>query len=173
MTSFAAIDFETANNWPESACSVGVVVVREGRIAKRIVKLIRPPSDDFWFTHIHGLAWDDVRDAPSFCDVWSSICGDFEDVEFIAAHNASFDRRVLDACCREHGLPLERRPWECTLEISRTLWSLSPARLSDVCRYLRIPLNHHEAGSDAEACAKIVIAAMNAGWTPRRSAHGA
>ena len=27
MTDFAAIDFETANEWPSSVCSVGVVVV--------------------------------------------------------------------------------------------------------------------------------------------------
>ena len=29
---FAAIDFETANECPSSVCSVGVVIVRDGRI---------------------------------------------------------------------------------------------------------------------------------------------
>jgi DNA polymerase III subunit epsilon len=32
-----------------------------------------------------------------------------------------------------------------------------------VCRYLRIPLRHHDAASDAEACARIVIAAFESG----------
>jgi DNA polymerase-3 subunit epsilon len=31
--------------------------------------------------------------------------------------------------------------------------------LKSVCRRLGIALNHHDAGSDAEACARIVIAA--------------
>jgi DNA polymerase-3 subunit epsilon len=43
--------------------------------------------------------------------------------------------------------------------LARKKWKLYPTKLPDVCRYLDIPLNHHEALSDAMACAKIVIAA--------------
>jgi DNA polymerase-3 subunit epsilon len=32
-------------------------------------------------------------------------------------------------------------------------------KLSSVCEHLDIPLNHHEAGSDAEACARIILQA--------------
>jgi DNA polymerase-3 subunit epsilon len=32
-----------------------------------------------------------------------------------------------------------------------------------VCRHLGIPLNHHDALSDAEACARIAIEAARAG----------
>ena len=32
MDNFAAIDFETANNKRSSVCSVGLVIVREGKI---------------------------------------------------------------------------------------------------------------------------------------------
>jgi DNA polymerase-3 subunit epsilon len=35
--------------------------------------------------------------------------------------------------------------------------------LPDVCRYLGIQLNHHNALSDAEACAQIVISAAQDG----------
>ncbi|MFA5187667.1 MAG: exonuclease, partial [Patescibacteria group bacterium] len=38
-----------------------------------------------------------------------------------------------------------------------------PTKLPDVCRRLKIPLNHHDAASDAEACARIVMAAMQDG----------
>lgn len=41
---FAAIDFETANANPDSACAVRVLVER-----------IRPPTRRFEFTHINGL----------------------------------------------------------------------------------------------------------------------
>ena len=42
MKDFAAIDFETANGKRTSVCSVGVVIVRNGKIVKKIYRLIRP-----------------------------------------------------------------------------------------------------------------------------------
>ena len=42
MKDFAAIDFETANPYRSSVCSVGVVVVREGVVVERFYRLIRP-----------------------------------------------------------------------------------------------------------------------------------
>ena len=45
MKDFAAIDFETANECPSSVCSVGIVVVRDGRIQDRFYSLIHPEPD--------------------------------------------------------------------------------------------------------------------------------
>jgi DNA polymerase III epsilon subunit-like protein len=45
------------------------------------------------------------------------------------------------------------------VQISRRAWNIRPTRLSDVCNALDIALNHHEALSDANACAQIVLAA--------------
>ncbi|BDW77150.1 hypothetical protein BFINE_29450 [Bacteroides finegoldii DSM 17565] len=42
MRNFAAIDFETANGKRTSICSVGVVIVKEGKIINKIYRLIRP-----------------------------------------------------------------------------------------------------------------------------------
>ena len=42
MKDFAAIDFETANGKRTSVCSVGVVIVRDGKIVNKIYRLIRP-----------------------------------------------------------------------------------------------------------------------------------
>jgi DNA polymerase III epsilon subunit-like protein len=42
---------------------------------------------------------------------------------------------------------------------TRREWSIYPTKLSDVCQQLGIALNHHEALSDAMACAQIVLAA--------------
>jgi DNA polymerase III epsilon subunit-like protein len=35
-----------------------------------------------------------------------------------------------------------------------------------VCRALDIPLKHHDAASDAAACAQILVQAMATGWRP-------
>ena len=99
MTTFAAIDFETADHGYDSACAVGAVLVRNGRIDGTYQQLIRPPRKRFVFTHIHGLAWNDVRDSPTFGEMWSDLRDFLDDAEFLVAHNASFDRKVLHACC--------------------------------------------------------------------------
>lgn len=164
MTRFAAIDFETACHRADSACAVGVVIVEEGRIVDRRYALIRPPTSQFFFTHIHGLTWRDVKDAPCFAEVWAGLAEALAGVAFLAAHNAPFDRGVLGACCASYGLPSPAHPFVCTVRLARAQWNIRPTKLPDVCRYLGIRLNHHHADSDAEACAQIVIAAQEEGW---------
>ena len=39
---FTAIDFETANHQPDSACQLGVVVVRNGQVVDQFTWMIRP-----------------------------------------------------------------------------------------------------------------------------------
>lgn len=49
MKDFAAIDFETANQYRSSVCSVGVVIVRNGEVAEKFYSLIYPrprPSEN-------------------------------------------------------------------------------------------------------------------------------
>ncbi|MDD5656821.1 MAG: 3'-5' exonuclease [Elusimicrobia bacterium] len=163
---FAAIDFETADAGPDSACALGIVRVRRGRVAKRFHRLIRPPRASFLYTYIHGITWGQVCLEPDFAHLWPQIAGELEGVKFLAAHNASFDRRVLEACCRAARIEPPRTPFVCTVQLARKTWSIFPTQLPMVCRKLKIPLNHHEALSDAEACARIVLAAGAEGWTP-------
>ena len=164
MTTFAAIDFETANYSPDSACALGLVVVKGSRIVRREHFLIRPPDRQFVFTYLHGIAWADVHDAPTFNELWPTLQTLLEDADFLAAHNASFDQRVLDSCCRTYLLRRPSLAFLCTVKLARILWGVYPTKLQDVCRHLNIPLRYHQADSDAEACARIVIAARKAGW---------
>ena len=163
---FAAIDFETANYGRDSACAVGVAIVRDGSLVQSVHRLIRPPSSRFAFTWLHGIDWEQVADAPPFGTVWEEIEPLLEGVDLLAAHNAKFDRGVLAACVRRHGLPDPGRRFVCSMGVARKVWNLYPTTLSDVCARLDIPLNHHDALSDAEACARILIAASADGWRP-------
>jgi DNA polymerase III, epsilon subunit and related 3''-5'' exonucleases len=156
---FVAIDFETATARPESACAVGLVRVEGGRIGARVSRLIRPPRNAFTFTAVHGIAWRDVADAPVFHDVWVELAPQLEGAAFLAAHNAQFDERVLHACCRTARLEPPDIPFRCTLQLVRKLLPGQPASLPAVCRKLGISLCHHDPVSDAEACARLVIAA--------------
>lgn len=164
MNDFLAIDFETATNSRTSACAIGLARVSGGRIVEEAHHLIRPPTPEFRFTHIHGITWADVAEERDFFDVWSEIEPLFDGVDFIAAHNARFDRGVLHACCDRFAIRPPFSPYVCTVELARQLWKLRPTKLPDVCRFLSIPLNHHRADSDSRACAEIVIAAQEDGW---------
>lgn len=156
---FLAIDFETANYSRDSACSIGLVKVQNGTIVDKQVHLIRPPQREFVFTHIHGIRYSDVANAPSFGEIFPKFSHLFDDIDFLAAHNASFDKGVLKACCDRYRLSFPKQDFVCTMKLAREKWSLRPTKLSDVCRYLKIELNHHEALSDAMACAQIILRA--------------
>ena len=121
MTTFTAIDFETANYSPESACAIGLVRVEDDIVVARESRLIRPPSREFVFTYIHGISWGDVAKEAAFREVWPSIRHLCEGVDFIAAHNASFDERVLRACCASARLPMPRARFACTVAMARSV----------------------------------------------------
>lgn len=174
MSAFVAIDFETADQGRDSACSVGLVRVEKGEIVKKVVQLIQPPRletgdlftpvpSEFQFTHIHGIRPQQVLDQPTFAQAWPKLTPLLEGADFLAAHNAPFDEGVLAACCLSARLPKPKHRFVDTVRLARSTWKIYPTKLPDVCRRLDIELNHHEALSDALACAQIVIAALKKG----------
>ena len=52
MNNFAAIDFETANEFSSSVCSVGVVIVRDGEVADSFYSLIHPEPEYYKWARI-------------------------------------------------------------------------------------------------------------------------
>jgi DNA polymerase-3 subunit epsilon len=158
---FVALDFETADPGRDSACSIALVRVERRTIVHREHRLIRPPWRTFQFTAIHGISWSQVAQAPTFAELWPQLAAALEGAQFIAAHNASFDAGVMRACCEQAGLRPPSQPFVCTVQMARQAWNLRPTKLPDVCRHLGLPLQHHNALSDAEACANIVLAAVS------------
>jgi DNA polymerase-3 subunit epsilon len=157
---FLALDFETADHGPDSACAIGLVRVEKGQIAAQVTRLIRPPRRRMHFTYVHGITWPMVAEQPCFADLWPELAPLFDGVTFLAAHNASFDRRVLQACCAAARLAPPAAEFLCTVQLARRVWSIYPTNLPTVCAKLQIPLQHHEAGSDAAACAQIVLRSL-------------
>ncbi len=152
------IDFETANPSPTSACSVGFVVLENHSIIHEEVQLIRTPTESFFFTHIHGLRWNDVKESPTFDSVYHErIKPWFEQSKLMVAHNIGFDDRVLRASAGQYGIQVPRIKTECTVKLARYKLGIKPANLANVSNTLGIPLNHHDALSDARASAMIYI----------------
>jgi DNA polymerase-3 subunit epsilon len=160
LTDFVAIDFETADHDADSACAVGLVRVREGKIIEEASRLIRPPRQRIVFTEIHGLTWRRLKGEPAFGQVWPELIPLLDGASCLVAHNAPFDRGVLLACCGAAGIDPPALPFACTVRLARRAWGVYPTKLPDVCRHLAIRLKHHDPLSDARAAAQIAIAAM-------------
>ncbi len=160
-----AIDFETANNHPASVCSVGISVLEEGCAEEVYYSLIKPERNVCRFhphnIMIHGIHPEDTKDAPEFREVYRDMMPYFED-SIVCAHNASFDMSCLKAACLNCGLPVPHIRYFDTLALSRSMYpALSHHRLNDMCDYLQIDLDHHNAASDAYGCLMIVLQTMN------------
>jgi DNA polymerase-3 subunit epsilon len=159
-----AIDFETATREPTSACAVGVAVIHDARVVERHSWLVQPPFNEyeFWNTRVHGLGPDDTELAPDFREIW------FELQPILArgpllAHNAAFDMRVLRSLIASLELPAPAVRYVCTVSLARKAFpALANHKLNSVCDHCGIPLVHHEAGSDAEACANVALECASA-----------
>ena len=156
---FLTIDFETAKHSLESACSVGLVKYIDGKAVDTFYSLIRPPvlyiRPDF--TDIHGLTINDVKDAPTFADIWDSAVKPFIADLPLAAHNASFDMGVLWAVLEWYELEIPPLPYFCTLSLSRRTWpGLKSYALTSLAEKFGITYNAHNALDDAMTCGKLV-----------------
>ena len=161
MDSFAAIDFETANEQPCSVCSVGVVVVRDGVAVDSFYSLIRPEPEYYqWFCQrVHGLGPEDTCDAPVFPEVWARIEPLIEGLPLVA-HNARFDEGCLRAVFRVYQMDYPDYVFYDTLAASRRHFGyrLPNHQLQTVAAACGYDLrNHHHALADAEACAAIAL----------------
>lgn len=159
MSTFTAIDFETATAY--HPCSVGIVTVEKGIIVDEFVTLIQPPNNFYnpYNIQVHGIYPRDTVNAKSFVEVFPEIAKRLKN-RVVVAHNESFDRNVLSKTMALHGLNYEDlnigSRWECTVKIYKAK-GFKPAKLSDCCRIMNIALEHHEALSDARACAKLYL----------------
>ena len=161
MNDFAAIDFETANECRSSVCSVGVVIVRDGRIVDSFYSLIRPEPDYHqWFCQqVHGLTAEDTNKAPVFPYVWEKIAPMIEGLPLVA-HNSHFDEGCLKAVHQVYQMDYPDYTFYDTCAASRKHFGqhLPDHQLQTVAAACGYDLKlHHHALADAEACAHIAI----------------
>ncbi len=155
---FIAIDFETANRWRQSACSIGIAVVEGGKVVKSIHRLMKPDPNYYEGINvsIHGITASDTDNEPTFKEQWDDI-KPYLDGRVVVAHNASFDMSVLRKLCEHYDLEFPNVKYYCTMLMSRRLFpDMFNHKLSTVSDHLGIELEHHHAESDAIASARIM-----------------
>ena len=161
LNDFAAIDFEAANGEVTSACSMGVVVVRDNVIVDRFYSLIKPVPNryDVFTTKVHGIRKKDTEDAEFFPAVWSQVADKVRGMALVA-HGKSFDERVLRALHELYHIKYPNYPFYCTHLGSQLLVpDVENHKLQTVALHFGydIKKNHHNALADAEACAVIAM----------------
>lgn len=156
---FIAIDFETANEKRDSACSIGLTIVKNNRVIDQKYYLIKPKELRFAPINIsiHGIRSSDVVNAKSFDQLWPELLPYFTN-NIIMAHNAAFDLSVLRHTLDAYKIPYPTCRYGCTMILSRNFYQdLENAKLNTVSHHLGLEFNHHHASADAYACANIVL----------------
>lgn len=154
---YCVFDVETPNRSNDRISSIGVTVIQSGEIVDSKSYLVNPEVPFAAYnTQLTGIDSQLVKDAPTFPQVWEDIHPLF-DGAILVAHSARFDLSVLRKTLAAYHIPAFQVKYLCTLELSQNVFpNLEKYRLNNVCDYLGIPLDHHQASSDSLACANIL-----------------
>jgi DNA polymerase-3 subunit epsilon len=159
---FISIDFETSNH-QQSPCAIGCALVHNNVVTNEYYTLINPSrSFSRNFTAVHGITANDVVDAPFFPDVWK-LLGYYFSRYPIVAHNASFEKDVLEKATRRYKIRPLPIVYYCTMELYKHNYPSAEAfNLPAVCNALSVTLNnHHNALEDARATAHVMISMLS------------
>jgi DNA polymerase-3 subunit epsilon len=148
---FTAIDFETAQPARSSICQIGLVCVEAGAVVQELSLLVQPPENvySYYNTAVHGLTEMDTWNAPFFDAVWPQIRSMIEG-RTVVAHNGAFDFSCLRKTLDFYGMSEPSYQPQCTYKIYKK-------KLNVLCAEQSIPLEHHDALSDAQACAELYL----------------
>lgn len=159
---FIAIDFETANRSYNSACSIGMAMVKDCQIVDTYYTLIQPPQNKYDPINIkvHGIKPMDTMLSDDFASIFPTVVSYINESHFVVAHNARFDMNVLYYSSNQNQYVNDFRYFD-SIEFSNPAALGISGKLSERAKYFNISNDdHHNALNDAIVCAQIVIEAM-------------
>ncbi|MDZ4183992.1 MAG: 3'-5' exonuclease [Desulfuromonadales bacterium] len=164
--SVVVLDFETTGLSPDygdRAIEIGAVLLQDNRIVDRFQSLMNPEMRVTSFIEEYtGITNTMLAGAPSIAEAMGKFAR-FMAGHHLVAHNASFDRRFLDAELRR--INKERRQeFACSMLLARRLYPEAPShRLETLVRYKNLVTNgvYHRALADAEMTAHLWISMVS------------
>ena len=152
------LDFETTGMSPDQgdrAIEIGAVKLEAGQVTGRFQGLMNPGLRvNSFIEGLTGISNEMLADAPA-CAVVMSAFADFIDGHDLVAHNASFDRRFLDAELVRIGRDYSGG-FACSMLAARRVYRDAPNhKLGTLVAYNSIPTagTFHRALADAEMTA--------------------
>jgi len=169
MSRFIAFDVEMPKRLNHRMSAIGITVIDNGSITEDFYSLVDPETYfDYFNTRLTGIDEETVRDAPTFPALWAKI-EPLMSSGILVAHNAVFDMGVLKRCLNGYDISWKQNArYLCTVQMGRRVLPGMSHKLNVLCDYYGISLNHHDAGSDSQACAKILLQYINAGADARQ-----
>ncbi|HRA74048.1 MAG TPA: exonuclease domain-containing protein [Flavobacterium sp.] len=158
---FLAIDVETANADYSSICQIGIAEFKNGEIIDKWKVLINPEDYfDPFNVSIHGISEKDVKNAPTFKQVYEELNNRLNGK--ITIHHMPFDRIAINRACDCYNLEHTSPKWLDSAKIVRRTWTdfaHSGYGLSNIAKHLNISFEHHDALEDAITAGIVVVKA--------------
>lgn len=165
MERYVVFDVETPNARNNRISAIGVSIIEDGAIVDKFFSLVNPEAHfDSINVQLTGINARKVLGSPTFPEVWNRISPLFNS-GVLVAHNATFDLSVLRKCLSDYGILWQSSvPYVCTLRLGKqVLPNLSCHKLNVIADYYGIELEHHQADSDSDVCARILLNYLKAG----------
>ena len=160
------LDFETTGLSPDMgdrAIEIGAVRIENGIITERFQELMNPGQRISSFIEDYtGITNNMLDDAPP-CEEVMNDFSNFIDGYNLVAHNASFDKRFLDAELNNISRTYSGQ-FACSLLASRRIYQNAPDhKLGTLINYTNIPSNgtFHRALYDSEMTTKLWLSMLD------------
>lgn len=159
------LDFETTGLSPgvgDRAIEIGAVLIERGVITARFQELMNPGRRiDRFIEEYTGITNAMLRDAPPCREVMRRFA-DFIAGHNLVAHNASFDKRFLDAELKSASSRYSGS-FACSMLAARRIYPDAPNhKLGTLIKYTNIPSDgaFHRALYDSEMTSKLWLAML-------------
>ena len=160
------LDFETTGLSPDygdRAIEIGAVRIEDGKVVDRFQELMNPGRRiDSFIEDYTGITNNMLKDAPPCGEVMHSFADFINDYNLVA-HNASFDKRFLDAELSRISRTYTGQ-FACSLLTARRIYQDSPNhKLGTLVEYANIPTKGvlHRALYDSEMTTKLWLAMLD------------
>ncbi|MFT4825468.1 MAG: DNA polymerase-3 subunit epsilon [Halioglobus sp.] len=160
------LDFETTGLSPgegDRAIEIGAVMIENGEVTERFQELMNPGQRVSVFIESYtGITNEMLRDARPCGEVMRDFA-EFIGGHNLVAHNASFDRRFLDAELERISMDYSGK-FSCSMLAARRVFQQAPDhKLGTLVDYMNIPVEgvFHRALYDSEMTAKLWLAMLD------------
>lgn len=165
---FIAFDLEMPGQKELRISAIGITVVEKGEIVDSYFHLVNPETEfDPFVIDLVGITPQMVENEPTFPEIWREI-EDIMNSGVLVAHGAPGDLRTLCACLDHYGIRWKDKiDYLCTCDIGIAFYPhLEHYSLDYLCEHIGVKLDHHNALSDSEGCARLIIDYMENGFQP-------
>jgi len=159
---FIVLDFETTGLSPSDgarATEIAAVLVQDGEIVNKFQSLMNAGvSIPSFIQDLTGITNRMIASAPPCAEVMLQFSDFISDTPLIA-HNASFDKKFLDAELSRIGKKA-KQPMACSMRIARRIYRNAPNhRLGTLVKFAHIKTDgvFHRALADSEMTARLML----------------